>query len=406
MRILSVLLITLLASSGAFARDDGPELLSKKELFEKTELFEPQSVFADRQANIRLLKDYEANKASYKPSQLLPVAVCYLTVNALPQSKETFEAFLKACPDNKRALRSLGTISLLTKDVDGAVSYYKRSVAAGDEHSNIFLGSAYLMSGKYGEISSILPVLKKLAKENLEAFNVVMLYAMRDSENKDGALMKETVESADAKKLLESASPDGMATTLRIYLADRKIWTPSMLIVPARAAALTKVWIVSRQCYREVLKAEPDNVLALRGMGLVEYRTGDVSSASNFIKRAYDNGDKDAAVDGLELFLLSNRRDLWDVYSPLVDKENLSPQLRAGLVQYAVSHEGNPDIFFTGALGKGSDLLYKDKGVLKLLKEGVEKYSSDARSKTVGELVGKGESSLKADDGADKASAK
>ncbi len=405
MRRLSALFMASLMAFGAFAQDAGPELLSKKELFEKTDLFEPQSVFANREANIKLLKDYEANKAAYKPSQLLPVAVCYLTVNALPQSKEAFEAFLKTAPSNKRALRTLGTISLLTKDTEGAISYYKRSVAAGDERSNIFLGSAYLMSGKGDEIKAILPVLKKLAKDNLEAFNVVMLYSMRDPENRDKALMQETIAAADPKKLMESATPDGLSTALRIYLADKSVWTPPMLVVPARAAALMEVWLLSRQCYRDVLKAEPKNVLALRGMGLVEYRTGDVSSASNYVKQAFDNGDKDAAMDGLELFLLSGRKDLWDTYAPLVDKDKLNPQLRAGLVQYAVSHEGNPEIFYTAALGKGSDLLYKDEGVLKLLKEGIEKYSSDSRAKAVGDLVKKGMDGLKAG-GKDKPSAK
>ncbi len=389
------LLMAIVVSSGAFAQQGTPELLTKKELFEKTELFEPQGVFANIQANIKLLKDYEANKASYKPNQLLPVAVCYLSVNALPQAKETFEAFLKVAPKNKRALRTLGTISLLSKENDKAISYFKKAVELGDEQSNIYLASAYLVADKANEVAPILPALKKLAKENLEAFNVIMLYALRDSEKRDVALMKETIANSDARKLLSSASPDGLSTTLRVYLADRSVWTPSMSVIPARAAALMENWLLARKCYRAILESEPKNALALRGMGLVEYRTGDVSSASKYIEDAYKNGDKDAVIDGIELFLLSGRKDIWNTFSPMLVADKLSPQLRAGLVQYAVANDNCKEMFYTAAIGKGSELLYKDEAVQKLLKEGVEKYSSDSRAEKVAKLIKQGIDELK-----------
>ena len=77
-KILTVLLASTFAVV-AFGQQSTPELLKKKELFEKTDLFEPPQVFADKAANAGLLRDYELNKATYKNSQLLPVAVCYLS---------------------------------------------------------------------------------------------------------------------------------------------------------------------------------------------------------------------------------------------------------------------------------------------------------------------------------------
>lgn len=168
-----------------------------------------------------------------KPDQLLPVAVCYLSFGDIPKSKAAFESFLKTSPKNIRALRTLGTISLLSKDFDTAMRYYKTAIAAGDEKSNVFLGSAYIMANKADEVKPLLPVLEKLAKTNLEALNVVMFYAGRDRKNFDRELVQKVLADVDARSVLESATPDGMSTVLRLYLATRDMWPVSALAVPA-----------------------------------------------------------------------------------------------------------------------------------------------------------------------------
>ena len=102
--------------------------------------------------------------------------------------------------------------------------YYKTAIAAGDEKSNVFLGSAYIMANKADEVKPLLPVLEKLAKTNLEALNVVMFYAGRDRKNFDRELVQKVLAGVDARSILESATPDGMSTVLRLYLATRDMW--------------------------------------------------------------------------------------------------------------------------------------------------------------------------------------
>jgi len=370
------------AAAIAFAAS-GPELLKDKASFENTDLFEPPEVFADRAANVALLRDYEANPAAYKSSQLLPIAVCYLSFNDLPKAKTAFETFLTAKPNNVRALRTLGTISLLMKDVNSSIEYYKKAIAAGDEKSVVFLGSAYIMSGKAAEIEKYLPTLKKLAKENLEAFNVAFIYAGRDKEKLDEQLAKELLASADPRKLLESATPDGMSTVLRLYLATRKIWDSRMAIVPARSAALAEAWALAMEMYKNILADRPNDPLALRGMSVVAFRTGDIMGAADYIMRAYNNGEKAAAMDGVELFLLSKDFDVWKKFSKLAADMKPTVQVRAGLVQYAAGRDDCSDMFYFAALGENSELLYKDEAVSKLLEEGAKKYGRDKRSSEV-----------------------
>ena len=381
-KILTMFVISLFAIVG-FGQASTPELLKNKEMFEKTDLFEPPQVFADKAVNASVLRDYELNKATYKSSQLLPVAVCYLSFGDMKKAQETFEAFLSAKPNNLRAIRTLGTISLLSKDIDKAIEYYKKAIALGDEKSVVFVGSAYIMANKQDEIKPHLPVLKKLAKTNLEALNVVLIYAGRDKKNFDEALAKEVLASVDARAVLESATPDGMSTILRIYVATRKIWNTTAMLVPARAATLVEAWPLAMQVYKTILAEQPNNPLALRGVSVVAFRTGDVFGAADYIMKAYKAGDKDAAMDGVELFLLSRNRAVWDMFKDIAKGMSPNPQVCAGLVQYAVSQDDCIDMFYFASLSKNTDLLYKDQAVSKLLEEGAKKYSSDKRSAEV-----------------------
>ena len=98
----------------------------------------------------------------------MPIALCYLSFGDIAKAKSAFESFLNTSPKNLRALRTLGTISLLSKDIEKAMQYYKTAIDAGDEKSVVFLCSAYIMANKIDEIKKHLPTLKKLAKDNLE----------------------------------------------------------------------------------------------------------------------------------------------------------------------------------------------------------------------------------------------
>ena len=165
-------------------------------------------------------------------------------------------------------------------------------------------------------------------------------------------------------------------------MASRDQWTPEASVIPARAAALLEAWPLALETYDNILKSLPKNTLALRGKALVSYRIGGVKEAANLIKKARDLGDKDAELDGLELFVLSKKEDVWNMFKDGAADAEIQPQVRAGLVLYAVRND-NKDMFFTAVNGKFSDILYKDAQVLKLLEEGAEKFASDKRAKAV-----------------------
>lgn len=381
------ILATLLSIGAAFsvvAQDTTPEMLKKKEFFDKPELYEAASIFMDRNANQALIAEYEANPSQYAPAQLLPVAVVYLSAGNMERSKELFEKFLEAKPDNARATRTLGTIAMISGKRDDAINYYKKAYDLGDERAAIALCSAYIMNQQAEKVADYVEPLKKFAKDNLDSVNILLIYAL-NQKNED--LAKEVLAAMEPRKALESASPDGMNSSFRLFMANPDVWPMGARIIPARAAALIEAWPLANRIYKEILEAQPDNMTALRGFGLVAFRTGDVMGAAKSIKKAYDLGDKDAALDGMELFILSKKPYVWDMFGKLAEGMALNPNLRAGLVQFAVQNDNNADMFYMAAAGEGSDLLYKDRAVRKLLEDGVKKYQSDKRAKGVADTL-------------------
>ena len=389
-RTITAVLAALTISAGVCAQTSAPapspDLLKDKSSYSKTELFDSPVVFSNREANEAAIKNYEASPDSYKPEELMPVAVCYMGVGNMQKAKSLFEAFLAARPDNLRAIRTLGTLSMLSKDFEASKKYYDKAIKLGDDPSAVYAATVCIMQQKPDEISAYLPTLKKLAKENLESLNLAMVYALRESKNPDNALVKELVGGIDARKIISSSTPDALATILRLYLGTRDLWTPSASVVPARAAALLESWPLALEIYNNILKSEPKNTLALRGKALVSYRVGGVMEAANLIKAARELGDAAAALDGIELFVLSKNEDVWNMFKDAADTAEILPQVRAGLILYAVRNDKS-DMFYAAAIGKNSEFLYKDEQVLKLIEEGVKKFSSDKRAKQVQDKI-------------------
>lgn len=108
--------------------------------------------------------------------------------------------------------------------------------------------------------------------------------------------------------------------------------------------------------------------------------------AANLIKTARELGDEAAVLDGIELFVLSKNEDVWNMFKDAADTAEILPQVRAGLILYAVRND-KPDMFYAAAIGKNSEFLYKDEQVLKLIEEGVKKFPSDKRAKQVQDKI-------------------
>ncbi len=383
--LLTFLVVLVSVVVSAKTTKPSPDFLKNKQNFSNIKLYESKRIYSDRNANIQLLKDYEKNPTSYKDDQLFPIAICYLSVRDFVKAKNVLNKLAYSEADSIIVMRTLGSINFLMRDLDASIDAYKKAVSYGDEFSAVYCSSALILAQRSAEIKQFLPILQKHAKTNLEALNVFISYSLQFKDADTEKKLKSVISTIDARKVLMSANPESLRLLLRLYLANRRVWDTSATVVPARAAALFEDWILAVDCYEKILKTDPKNLLALRGMGLVHYRLGDVTSASNSIKKAYEYGDKDAAVDGIELFLLAKYRFIWNEFKDKVDISKLSLDIRAGLIQYASTQKDCADMFYNAVKDESSTPLFKDSKVRVLIHQCLDIYSNDARSKAVAE---------------------
>ncbi len=375
-------IIALIGSSFASVAKT-PDLLKQRDKFSDISMFEAKSIYVDRKANIELLKQYQSNPTSFKASELFPIAICYLTVRDFERAKFVLKEMVKEKPKSIPVWRTLGSVHFLIGDLQESIDAYKKAFELGDEFSAIYCCSALALARKSVEIKQYLPTLQKFAKTNLEALNVLLTYSIEFSSPEIDKILADVFKNIDARKVILSATPDSLRLVMRIYTAKPDVWTTNALVIPARAAALFQHWKLALDSYNKVLAQDPKNSLALRGMGLVQYRLGDVSSASDAIKKAYDMGDKDAAVDGIELFLLSKYRFIWDMFKDKIDVSKLSLDVRAGLIQYAASQNDCAEMFYSALKDTSTDVIFKDPKVRALVQQCLDKYGSDPRSRDV-----------------------
>ena len=380
MKKLLYIFLTLAFVSTAMAQDTTPGMLKQRKFFDKPELYEALSIYSNREANAELIREYEAKPAEFKPEQLMPVVSCYMAFNNIPAAKKTLELFLVARPNNQRALRTMGTLCLLSNDHQGAIDNFKKAYESGDKTALKSLASAYLLAKQPAALKSYIDSLKEMAKKDLEALNIVLIYAEGDKNTQDEAMFKEVLSSVDTREILRGASMDGLSAILRIYLAKRDLWPATALAIPARAAALGELWLPALQAYEKALEANPKDIMALRGVSLVYYRTGDVQRAIDSIKAAMAAGDKEAASDGVELAIITARQDIWDQFKEAAKSIKINPAVRAGMVQFSNSRDGYADMFFMACEGEGSEPLFKDAGVMELIANGLKKYGTDPRA--------------------------
>lgn len=384
MKKLLTLLFALALSCAAFAAEQGKakpsDLLKDKSNFSKPELFGDEAVFINPQANMEAVKAYEQNPASYSDKELLPVAICYMTLRQPQKTVELLKKFMAVCPDNTRAMQVYATLSLLEGKTDEAMSFYKKAYDLGDKSVAKSIASALIFMGKMEEIKPYISDLEVYAKDELFPFTILLLYAYRDRDAKDLATAKRLIESIDVNKAMEGAATDYLVTSLNLYLSEKSVWTPEALVIPAKGAVLSGHFGLARDIYSQVLEANPKNTAALRGKAIVEFKLGGVMEAANLVKAAIDAGDKDAVNDAMELALTAKSEQVYNMFKPLFENFDFNLQIRLGMLNFAVKYPDNADIFFMALGGEAGKELLGEAVLKPLISEGLKKYKDDPRA--------------------------
>lgn len=385
----------LAAASYAQNANPSPDLLKDKANFINTDLFESEIVFANPQINAEVVAAYEANPASYKDEELLPVAVCYMTLRNGAKTRELLEKFMISRPENLRAIRTYATMLLLSDNKDNlpkAFEYYKKAVAKGDKEALKSLVSAYIITNSIDEIAAYIDQLKPLAKDDLATANMIFMYAFRKAApsadkksmvlpEADAALVKGVIGAFDLDAVLNAATAESLTAALRFYVSEKSLWTPQSLIIPGRAANLAGAWSLARDIFGQILAADPKNTKALRGKAVVEYNIGGVEDASALIMQALKLGEKEAVNDAMELNILSKGKvNSGGKYNAYFAEADFTPQVRLNMLSYSLTHDNQADMFFMALNGKTADMILAEPQLGSVIRDGIKKYEGDMRA--------------------------
>ncbi len=390
MKKISILVFSAAAALSAFAASadssaapaPSPELLKNKALFSKVELFDNPIVFSNAKANADAIAAYEANKAGYSDGELLPVALCYMNNGNFNAAESLFDIYLKANPDNIRAMKGKAAVCLLQNKPDAAIEIFGKVYEKGDKAALKTLCQTLVLTGKVNDLSKYINEIKELSKTDLDYALFAMIYALRDMNKTDDALISEILKGIDVKTALPKASGATLENILKVYSIKADLFPANTLVIPARATTNVSLWVPAKLIYEKALAANPKDTLALRGYALVQYRTGDVAKATSLLRQAVELGDKEAASDAAELFVLSSSDLVWKEFSKDFATAAIKPLVRAGMLQIA-DRKDNADIFFLALSGENSDTLFKDASVRKFTEKLLEKFGKDARAADV-----------------------
>ncbi|MFI3290353.1 MAG: hypothetical protein R3Y46_00585 [Opitutales bacterium] len=375
--ILLASILTLAASLNA----QSPEFLKDRANFSDFKKFESPAIYTNLQANADLIANYEANPASFKDEELFPVIMAYMSSRKVNEGEALLLKHTKAVPANIAAIRNLASIAMIKGDAAQSIALYKTAAATGDELALKSLASAYVISKQIGEIKTILAPLSELAKTDLEAANILLIYAISE-DVKDETLAKNVIASLNLDEILKTTKIDALNTAYNLYKNRPEIWSGDAILVPARVAILSFDWTTAGEAVDKVLKSNPKNTLALKTKAIVEYKTGDVNAGFKYIAQAVALGDKSAFNDFIELAVVKGQSDKIKNNMTALMNAELNVKSNIMLVRYGLARN-DADAFFLGLLGKNSDVLFTNEQNKLIIAEGLKKFSTDSRAKAV-----------------------
>ena len=383
-KILGFLLMSVLGPAFAAPSD----VLRDRANFSNAPLFEDERVFLDAALNAEVVKNYEANPDGYGDGELLPVAVCYMSLKNPAKASELLGKFCAARPENTKAIRIRATILLLTGKPDEALALFKKAYDLGDKESAKLISSAYIFLRKPEKIAEYLDDLREFAKTDLASLNMILFYAYRDPEQKDLKLAREAISKIDVEKALAGASAETVAQTFNLYFENKSDWKGDLLAIPAKGAALGGYWTVARKLYGEVVENNPSNARALLGLSVVEFKLGGVYEAQSLIDKAMKIDRIGAVNSAMEFAVASRIESVFEHYKADFEGFDFRAPIRISMLLHSEKNGANPEIFFMAFNGgENLDIFLEDSRIREYALKSLRKHSADPRAGRVEKIL-------------------
>ena len=287
----------------------------------------------------------------------------YRVTFAVDYVKQSNQICLKVASGFRRTndvLIALGDFNRAVGNPDVAIDYYSQALAHDTSRADAYdgLANAYLAKNNYDAAED---VYKRALRSNAPAAMVHRAYGFFLS-----MLGRYAGAVTEFEAVVELTPDDGNALSnlgLTYYLMDRwddaeKTWNRSLAIsrdVPVMYNLATLYYYQhryddARHMLEELLKAHPDNFLAIGKLGAIAREQGDKAKAAEYFKSAYALGEPQGHVEDPRVYgwLASYKANLGDFKAAhaLVDQSMAADDQSADPYYYRAltfALEGKPD---------------------------------------------------------------
>ena len=358
----------------------------------------------------RLIKEYESNPERFRDDRLLAVGIGYIENDRFDKAQPAYERFLRDHPDHLRGLRGLGTAHYYQKHYDEAIKYYKKAWSLGDVKSLAPLAGTYVNRGKYSEMDALIPDLQRHANGNPLIVNCLIAYAifykdppdaklvlkalagLRDQDilQRDDTtqLLSEVVARFGRDPALEMAQLPILSKLIRGYEADPQKWPANRRIYVADSYCLVGQHAKGEPIYREILKENPDDVSALRGLGIALAYQRKFTEGIAPLRKAWSRKDK-LSLSALTACHMGARDfdGMKDLIPFLLERRKEDMESLSAVIAYSISKEPTDrELFFKAIDGVTDDELLRNEEVTNNTVLGLKLFGEKRRAERLRRL--------------------
>ena len=161
----------------------------------------------------RIIQNYEKDRDAWKQDELFLAAIAYGSQRQFDKAKELYSKYLEVSPNDRRAMRGLGMISMIQGNVAEAEPQLTKAWKLGDVPSLKCLTLIYDAGNRHDELGRLVPDLLKNKNKDIELAIYVLDYAL-SSNPPDHKLYDKAVDGINNEMILGSERPE----TIKMFI--------------------------------------------------------------------------------------------------------------------------------------------------------------------------------------------
>ena len=367
-------------------------------------------VSASPELRKQLLKEYESNPQTFHDDRLLAVGIGYIDEDQLAKAQPVYERFIRDHPNHPRAYRGLGTVHYYQNHFDEAIKAYRKAWSLGDLNSLGPLAGTYVNRERFSEMQDLIPALEQNVKDNPVIVNCLILYAIHFKDPPDVKLVMKALAGLPDESFLENedtaqvlrevmarfgSAPELELSQLPIlvkvikgYQSDPKKWPANRRIYVADAYNLTGQFAKGETLYREILKDIPDDMPALRGLGISLAYQHHFKEGEAILRKTWDRGDKHSLTALTACSLAARDFDgMADLIPALMEQRKNNMQLLNSVVMYALGRQpADQKLFFNAIEGLSDEQILWNEELTHNVILGLKRFGDQKRAEKLERL--------------------